>query len=274
MPAGFRASVPPISGDPSPYGLLGGCVEVITTNDMHELNGTQTLGPSCSPANQWYDCGATQQNPASKIYDKPQTCLYDPVTVYAGVTCSTFGLSHEEGQAWALEQLRLGEQRALEDFYQRYVLSAYAVGNDLTPVAGALNVTAALGVLEGWLAQNYGGRGVVHIPTGAASMFSRDHLTDFPDEDQAPATLAGNCLVIGGGYMANIGPGGAVAPSGEMWLYITPPVRVRRDVPFLAPGSEALSVNTTTNDRLIQAETTFVPETRCCTAAAVRATIC
>jgi hypothetical protein len=65
-----------------------------------------------------------------------------------------------------------------------------------------------------------------------------------------------------------------VAPSGEAWLYITPPVRVRRDSPGLAVREERYAVNTSTNDRYALAETTFVPETACCTAAAVRVTLC
>lgn len=282
MPAGFRAFVSPISGDPSPYGLLGGCTEVVQMGNPHEGNGTDTLSLSCADSNLWYQCDTTQgsptpDNPAAKVFDRPRTCTYEPITVYAGVTCSTFGLSYEEGQQRALEQLRLGEQRALEEFFMTRVLCGYATGNDLTPAAGALSVPAGVGALEGWLAANYGGQGVLHVPAGAAALLGSHRVLDFDGDTYR--TLAGNCVVIGAGYAANVGPadpgpGCEVAPSGEAWLYITPPVRVRRDSPSLTTQDERRTINVSTNDRYALAETTFVPETACCIAAAVRVTIC
>lgn len=279
MPAvGMRKAVEPIRGEPSPHGLLGGCVEVINTGDLHELNGTDTVSLSCADSNTWYDCPVPPQvNPASKTFDRPQVCTYAPITVYAGVTCGPTIMGFEEGQARALEQLRLGEQRALEDWYQREVLCAYATGVDLTPVAGALSVTAGIGALESWLATNYGGQGVLHIPAGAAAMISRDRIVDDFD---SPRTLMGNCVVLGAGYASNVGPatlpatGCVTAPAGELWAYITPPVRIRRDQPFLVPNANGQGVATSTNDRYALAESTFVVEAACCIAAAVRLVIC
>lgn len=279
MPAvGLRKAVPPIDGDPSPYGLLGGCIEVVVSTDLHELNGTDTVSLSCADANTWFDCPVPPDvNPASKTFDRPKTCTYEPITVYSGVTCSTFGITFEEGQTRALEGLRIGEQRALEDFYMRRTLCAYAAGNDLTPAAGALSVAAGVGVLESWLATNYGGMGVLHVPAGAAALLGRDHLIE--RDGDSYRTFMGNCVVLGAGYAANVGPadpgpGCVAAPAGEAWLYITPPVRVRRDAPGLVVTDERMSINTSTNDRFALAETTFVVETACCTAAAVRVVLC
>lgn len=280
MPAvGLRKLVPPIAGTPSPYGLLGGCVEVVTASDLHELNGTDMLSLSCAEANPWYDCPPADsglENPASKVFDRPATCSFEPVTAYAGVTCSTFGLTYEEGQQRALEQLAQGEQRVLEEHFMRRFLCT--VADDLTPAAGALSVPAGVGALEGWLATNYGGQGVLHVPAGAAALLGHHRVLDF--DGATYRTLAGNCVVIGAGYAANVGPatppatGCVVAPAGEAWLYITPPVRVRRDSPALTTQDERRTINTSTNDRYALAETTFVPETACCIAAAVRVTLC
>lgn len=282
MPAGFRAVVPPISGDPSPYGLLGGCAEVVAMGSVHEGNGTDTLSLSCADSNLWYQCDTTAgsptpDNPESKVFDRPRSCEYDPVTVYAGVTCSTFGLSYEEGQARALEQLRLGENRALEEHYMRQILCPLATGNDLTPAAGALHLAQGIGVLESWLATNYGGAGVLHIPAGAAALLGMHRLAE--DTGNGLSTLMGNCVVLGAGYAINVGPatlpatGCVEAPAGEAWLYITPPVRIRRDEPGLVVTAESQGVRSSTNDRFALAETTFVPETACCMAAAVRVSL-
>lgn len=272
--------VEPISGQPSPYGLLGGCTDVVTVTDPHELNGTDTLSLSCVDSNLWQDCpDPLFPNPPAKVFDRPRTCTYEPITVYAGVTCSTFGLTFEEGQQRALEALRLGEQRALEAFFMERVLCGYAAGNDLTPAAGALSIAAGVGVLEGWIATNYGGQGVLHVPAGAAALLSSHRVTNWPTGDESPYTLAGNCVVIGAGYAANLGPadpgpGCVVAPTGETWLYITPPIRIRRDTPSMTTREEKFTINTATNDRYALAESTFVPETACCIAAAVRVVIC
>lgn len=278
--AGMRKAVAPIQGEPSPYGLLGGCTDVVTSTDVHEQNGTDTLSLSCADSNTWIDCPVPPEaNPAAKTFDRPRTCTYAPITVYAGVTCSTLGLSFDEGQVRALEQLRLGEARALEDWYMRNVLCAYATGNDQTPAAGALSSVIGVGALESWLATNYGGQGVLHVPAGAAAMLSRDRLIERDGEGNW-RTAMGNCVVLGSGYATNVGPatlpatGCVTAPAGEAWLYITPPVRVRRDAPYLANQNEGQSVRTATNDRYALAETTFVVETACCTAAAVRVVIC
>lgn len=280
MVAGFRATVPNINGEPSPYGLLGGCIDVVTVDDVHQLNGTEVLPSACGPADQWFQCDATPgsptpDNPTSKTFNRPTNCSFEPVTAYTGVTCSTFGITFEQASALALEQLRLGEQAALERFFMEQWLCANAT--DLTPAAGALSVAQGFGVLEGWLATNYGGTGVIHVPAPAAALISHHRLANWPDGG-SPQTLMGNCVVLGAGYSANVGPadpgpGCAVAPSGEAWLYITPPMRVRRDARRLV-SIDSQGVNHSTNDRYALAESTFVPEVACCMAAAVRVTIC
>lgn len=281
MPAvGMRKLVPPIMGRPNDYGLLGGCTEIITVSDPHELNGTDQLAVSCGTVGQWQDCidpSSTFVNPTAKTFDRPETCSFNPITLYAGVTCSTFGLSFEEGQQRALDQLSLGEQRALEDFFMRHWLARVAV--DLTPAAGAVHITSGIGALEGWLATNYGGEGVLHVPAGAAALLSSATIVDFARGAESPQTLYGNCIVLGAGYQANLGPttppGGepTVAPAGEAWIYVTPPVRVRRDQPHLVTTTEQQQVRSTTNDRFALAETTMVPEVACCIAAAIRVNI-
>lgn len=282
MPSvGLRALVPPILGEPSPHGLLGGCIDVVRTTNMHELNGTDMISNSCAGANPWQDCADPAggwTNPASKIFNRPNICTFEPVTAYAGVECSTIGISYDEARARALEELRLGEQRVLEDWFMRRGLSWMAATNDLTPGTGALHIVNGIGVLETWLATNYGGQGVIHAPIGTASLLAMHTQIDLVTEETCPVTLAGNSVILGAGYTANVGPiaspgAGVPAPAGEAWLYITPPMRIRRDEPNLVIANEGLSVNTSVNDRRELAETTFVPEVACCMAAAVRVTL-
>lgn len=285
--AGLRALVPPITSDPLPNGLLGGCVDVVTTNDMHELNGTDMISMSCAASNPWQDCPSPDPdnvlpiwvNPASKVFDRPGACSFEPVTAYAGVECSTFGISFPEAQQRAMDQLRMGEQRTLEAFFLERGLAKMSLGNDLTPVGGAVHIAAGVGLLEAWLAENFGGAGLLHAPVGAATLLSMNRVVRFASDETCPGTLAGNGVVLGAGYSGGIGPytapltPGVAAPAGEAWLYVTPPVRIRRDAGFLVQRDEWQGVNTVTNDRRAVAESTFVAEVSCCMGAAVRVSL-
>lgn len=285
--AGLRALVPPIAADPLPNGLLGGCVDVVTTTDMHELNGTDMISMSCAETNPWQDCPAADPdnvlvpwvNPGAKLFDRPEACSFEPLTAYAGVECSTFGISFPEAQARALDQLRMGEQRTLEAFFATRGLAAMAMGNDLTPAGGAVHIVAGIGLLEEWLADNFGGTGLLHVPVRASGLLSTNYLVPFASDETCPTTLAGNGVVIGAGYSAMTGPytaaqtPGVAAPAGEAWLYVTPPMRIRRDAPSLSMSAEWQGVNTVTNDRRAVAESTFVAEVSCCMGAAIRVSL-
>lgn len=276
--------MPPIAGEPSPHGLLGGCVPVVTATDLHHLNGTDMVSTSCGEAHPWQNCPTATAgefpwtNPVSKLFDRQGFCSFEPVTAYAGVECSTIGISFAEAGEHAMDQLRLGEQVVLENwFYTRFLANATHTV-DLTPGAGAVHIVNGIGLLETWLATEYGGQGVLHAPIGTASLIAMHSQIDLMSEETCPRTLAGNSVVLGAGYSANVGPATppavpAVAPAGEAWLYITPPMRIRRDDRNLVMDSEWQGINTLVNDRRSLAETTFVPEVACCKAAAVRVSL-
>ncbi len=277
--AGFRALVPPIYGEPSPHGLLGGCIPVVTSTDRHQLMGTDLLPAGCGPANPWVDCPPDDyDNPAAKVFDRPEACSFEPVTAYAGIECSTIGMSFEELREAAVQQLVRGEQQVLEAFFMARWLADDTHTTDLTPGAGAVHIVNGVGLLETWLSTNYGGGGVIHAPIGTAALMSQNFIVPFPGGESCPETLAGNNVVLGGGYSANLGPATfpappVPAPEGEAWLYITPPMRIRRDVRSTPQRSVAQGINTSINDLLVLAESTFVAEVACCRAAAVRVTL-
>lgn len=276
--AGMRAFVPPIPASPSPHGLLGGCIPVVTTNDLHELNGTDMMAVSCANSHGWQDCPNVDSlwtNPATKAFERIDTCSFDPITATAGIECSPVGFSYQESIDWAFQALALGEQFVVEDFFMRTFLTNANHTTDLTPLAGAVHIVNGIGLLETWLATEFGGQGIIHAPIGTSSLLSMHRVVDFGTEESCPTTLAGNSVILGAGYTANLGPATppvvpVPAPAGEAWLYITPPMRIRRDNPFLAIDTEGGGMNTAVNDRRMLAESTFVPEVACCIAAAVR----
>jgi len=256
----------------------------VVTTEAHQLNGTDMMSTSCAQAHPWQDCPTTAAgefpwtNPELKTFDRQAYCSFEPLTAYAGIECSTFGITYAEASERVLDQLRMGEQRVLENWFMTRFLANSTHTVDITPLAGAVHIVNGVGALESWLGDNYGGQGVIHAPIGTSTLFSMHRITDFAPDGECLRTLAGNSVILGAGYSANVGPIAPpgvppVATSGEAWIYITPPMRIRRDERSLTLNRESQGVNTSMNDRRALAETTFVPEVACCKAAAIRVTL-
>lgn len=273
-PAGMRRRVEAIPGSPLPHGILGDCTTIVDVTDVHELLGTEWMPLSCADAHDWDWCPDPDDptpGPAVKTFERPGVCSAAPITIYAGATCNAIGWQYDEAVRHARETLRMGEQRALEEWFMRDVLCPMA--EDLTPAAGAVSIAQGVAALEGWLGQTYGGKGVLHVPAGAAALLGCCNLVHL--DGGSARTLMGNCAILGSGYSVNVGPPDcSQASPGEAWLYITGPLRVRREPPVIVPNEDRESVRITTNDRFILAERSFVVEVACCEAAAIRVTVC
>jgi hypothetical protein len=268
----MRRRVEAIPGSPSRHGILGGCVEVVDVPDVHELLGTEWMPLSCADAHDWSWCNEDgTSGPSPKTFERPGVCSAAPITIYAGATCNTIGWPYDEAVRHARETLRMGEQRALEEWFMREVLCPMAV--DLTPAGGAVNITQGVATLEGWLAETYGGQGILHAPAGIAALLGCCNAVQL--ENGSPRTLMGNCAVLGAGYAANVGPPDCTeAAPGEAWLFVTGPIRVRREAPQIVPNEDRESVRTVSNDRFVLAERSFVVEVSCCEAAAIKVGFC
>lgn len=270
--AGLRRYVEAVPGNPLPHGILSGCTTVIDVTDAHELLGTEWRPLSCADAHDTTWCPPDTDPPVpEKVFARPGTCTGEPITIYAGSECSTIGWSYSEALEHATETLRMGEQRALEEWFMREFLCSTAV--DLTPGSGALSIAQGVGALESWLGTEYGGIGVLHIPAGAAALLGCCGIVYM--EGGNPRTLLGNCLILGAGYAANLGPPDCTAADpGEAWLYATSPIRVRREPPVPVPDTDSAAVDIRLNDRRVLVERGFVVEVACCQAAAVRVRLC
>lgn len=266
----MRKSVEAIIGRPLPHGLLNSCVPILDVTDEHELLGVEWLALGCCPVGVWRDPCLEQYicpeespgEPEEKCFCRPEAEWADPITVYSGVECSGPNWTYAEARAQALAALALGEQEAVEEGFQRYTLAPNA--DDLTPKGGPVNIAQGVAALEGCLAETYGGRGYIHVPAGAAALLGCCNLAHRDPVTGCLETLAGNQVVIGGGYSAaNVGPDGAAAEDGTLWLYATGPVVIRRGPVMVIPDRAGASLNTRTNDRRVLAERTYVPAATC-----------
>ncbi|MYR63709.1 cupin [Streptomyces sp. SID625] len=272
----MRRRVEAVPGRPLPYGILGGCTEVIDVTDEHELLGVEWLALGCSPVNVWNDpCVGADESPGAsttKEFARPITEHADPITVYAGAECSTIGWSYAEARAQAEAALELGQQEAVELGFWTNTLARTA--EDLTPAAGPVNIAQGVAALEGCLAEQYGGVGVLHVPAGAAALLGCCAVVQRDLAGGSPTTLAGNCAVIGAGYStANTGPGNIPAAPGTAWLYITGPVVVRRGPAMTIPDQPGPSIAYRTNTQRVLVERTYVVATTC-TVCAINVSTC
>lgn len=269
-----------IGGRPLPHGILGGCTTVIDVTDPHELLGVEWQALGCCPVydTDWCPPDDGEQDPGeespgaagAKEFCRPHKEKAEPVTVYAGVECSTIGWSYAEAVEHVRAALELGEQQAVESAFWRYHLAPRAV--DLTPPEGAVDMAQGVAALEGCLAESYGGVGTLHVPAGAGALLGCCNI--IYRDGGSLFTYAGNCVIVGSGYSAaNSGPDGTPAPPGEAWLYASGPVVVRRGPVDVIPDRPGASIDRRFNDRRVLAERTYVPATTCAVCA-IRVTTC
>ncbi|MFF1834230.1 cupin [Streptomyces sp. NPDC058231] len=273
MPSpGLRRRVEAIPGVPLPHGILGGCVDIVDIEDMHELLGVEWMSLGCCPVRDTGWC--SEESPGAivppKEFCSPEAEFAEPHTIYAGAKCSTMGWSYEEAVEQVTATLELGEQRAIEEAFWRDKLAMRAV--DLTPADGPVSMAAGVAALEGCLAETYGGIGVLHVPAGAAALLGCCNVLSLVDG--TPRTLTGNCAVLGAGYSAqNTGPGGIPADPGTAWLYISGPVLVRRGPVDIIPDRAGPAIDIRLNDLRVLAERTVVVGTTCAVCA-INVTLC
>ncbi|MFJ3274021.1 cupin [Streptomyces sp. NPDC086776] len=280
MASGLRKYVEAIPGTPLPHGILHACTDVRDVDDVHELLGVEWMALGCCPVQVWRDpClndeslgGESPGAPVQKEFCRPSVEHAEPITVYAGSECSTMGWPYTEAREHAEASLELGEQQAVEAGFWSAKLALTAT--DLTPAEGPVSIAQGVAALEGCLAEQYGGVGVLHVPAGAAALLGCCNLVHEDSVTGSLRTLAGNCVIIGAGYSAmNTGPGNLPADPGTAWLYITGPVVVRRGPTETVPDQPGASVNIRNNDRRVLVERTYVVATTC-TVCAIQVSVC
>lgn len=159
-------------------------------------------------------------------------------TVYAGFECSLIGLPDTDQAAAAL---------ARSEAYQvsRAFWTGSAGGQDTvwphlaadtvlddpqgirlqtaaSPLltGGADDAAVAVGVLDDYLAAEYGGQGLVHVPPAALPTLRSRKLLCEDDASGALLTPGGHRVVAAAGYDGS-GPDGAAPAAGTAWLYAT-----------------------------------------------------
>lgn len=187
--------------------------------------------------------------------------LADPFTVYGHFNCSPVGFSPEMAQDRATQHLIAGEEARVEQaFWTGDLLNDPNLAesaNDVTPnpPGTAISASAALAVLEDFIAVGYGSLGVIHMTRGVAALLLADRK--LVATGARLTTGLGTPVVAGAGY-----PGtsktGADPGVGEAWAYATPALFGYRSEVFTSSNRSGDLLDRGTNDLYAIAERTYL----------------
>lgn len=179
-----------------------------------------------------------------------------PFTVVAEHKCSPVASDH---RALAETRLLSGEERAVEREFATGALGSSPTLRGATVAGEGMPLDLAVGLLEQFLAANYGAQGVLHVPR----MLVAASPGSFRQSGQILRTLLGTPVAAGAGYDGS-SPDGA-APSGmSRWIYITPALTGYRSEPVLVD-----TFDQRTNDRVVIASRDYLLMFEDCGTAAV-----
>jgi hypothetical protein len=296
--AGARQIVDPPSFTPVPFGLLT-TVEWPAIEGPHWQNGI-SYSPMCSPTVSgigsltYSQClavtGAGGSPPAPpNLSNNVQRVLRGatPCVAYVEFDCAPVG--NEQAQAAAEQALAMAASSQVELAFwtglaagqnvvfphlaanaqvldpSGILLQTVAInvtGSNVIGVSGdLLNIETALGLLEGALANCYGGVGVIHVPE--MLLPTMDAWGIVRSVGSVMKTLNGNKVAVGSGYPGT-GPDGTSRVGNSCWMYATGNVfGFQSEVRVRAPqGPQAFDRSTNTM-RMI-AERTYVLGWDCC----------
>lgn len=167
-------------------------------------------------------CQVTPAAPApqgDKVFETgPVNVEGEPFLIYDGVRCP--GMSAAEARERVQRRMAAHEQVFVEARVHETVLR-----RNTTQLGTAAPLVRAIGLLEDYIAEEYGGVGVIHVPRQFAALMAKQQL--LRRDGARMRSPMDNFVAFGAGY-PNTDPAGAAAAATFGWLYATGPVVVRR----------------------------------------------
>lgn len=157
--------------------------------------------------------------PVKEIRSAPWNVLFAPAwTVYAEVECQS--MAFPDAAAAASDVMELAQGSAIEAGWWELAFERSRT------IGAGLSVIAAIAELEHYIAVNYRGLGLIHVPAYLAAWISADYLAEVGEvegyDQPVLHTLRGTPIVIGAGYPRQAdeaGAGVALMATGAVRLY-------------------------------------------------------
>ena len=213
-----------------PYGLFSAVTFRPPTSDRWEA-GTESETLTCGqiPGIGPWQCDIPRDEtiglPKTLTTSEGELSTADVFTVYGTFVCSPIGWTPERAQDRSAELLMIREENRVEQAFWSGDLgnTPNLVGTGVDQTANtAVPYLVGLGLLEDYVAAQYGSLGVIHMTRGAAVHGLA--LGALVATGGRLNTALGTPVVAGGGYPGT-GPGALGAPAaGTAWLYVTPAI--------------------------------------------------
>lgn len=275
-----RALIRGAARQPLPYGLFSTLTFRPTGADRWEGGGVQFEHVGCDGV----DGIGPYQVPPTATTGLPKAITSTPgavgtdgtadvFTVYGHFACSPVGWSPQEAEARAREQLLAREEARVEQAFWTGDLdntpSLEAGTTTDVSVAGA-GPAESIGLLENYVAANYGSLGVIHMTREAALIGLQ--LGALVTAGGRLTTALGTPVAAGAGYPGT-GPAGQAAAASTSWMFVTPALFGYRSEVFTASNRAGDLLDRSTNDLYAVAERSYLLGFDPCGVAAALATL-
>lgn len=264
-----RMAVPaPPVAQPHRFGLFTASV-ILENADPHELTGIE-YEAVCAPRADPYPaaCRPGDTFPRGKSA-YPSTAVFNatPFAVYSADEC-VLGRDPDTARGQLRERFLLGEEAAVEKILFSGVLGNLpnlTINPFVIPATNPPDMPDAIGLLEQWLAVNYGGIGILHAPLTAAPRVQT--LYELGVNGPRAGTVLGSAWAFGSGFPGSPPPfdhnGQPVADDGKLWLYVTPPVTIRRSALIEPADWSTGAFDTSQNVGMLISERLYVADWPC-----------
>jgi hypothetical protein len=180
-----------------------------------------------------------------------------PFAVYGHHTCSPVGINPARAQELATAHLMAREEARVEQaLWTGDLGNTPNLQDDATVLTGAaVSAAVALGLLEDFIATEYGNLGVIHITRGAVASLSAAYLLE--RSGNKLTTTAGTPVIAGAGYPGS-SPAGVAAASGKSWAYASPALAGYRSEVFDSSATPGDLMDRQTNVLYAIAERSYI----------------
>lgn len=141
-------------------------------------------------------------------------------TIYGHFNASPVGWTVDEARARAVSHLQNREEARVEQaFWTGDLVNTPTLQGATVIGVGTTDVVGGLGLLESYIASNYGSLGVIHMTRASATALLARYALEA--KGGRLTTLLGTPVAAGSGYPGT-SPAGVAAAAGTQWMYVTP----------------------------------------------------
>jgi hypothetical protein len=241
---------------PLPFGLFSVLTPRPSGDDRWQMEGVQWETLACTPASGIGDPCAEDVTGLPKNLGVSGGDLGEgsAFTVYGSYTCNPIGTTFQTVADRATQHLLTREEARVEQAVWTGDLdnTGFVTGAE---DAGAGTLKRGIANLEGWLATNYGSKGVIHMTRAAALLAIDAGVVEV--KGSTLQTKIGTPVVAGAGYPGT-GPTGQAPAANSTYIYATPAMLGYRTDVFPGVDPVEAGLNRSKNDLHAVSERTYL----------------